>query len=253
MKVSVIIPTYNRQDDLKRCLASLMYQTVAPYEVVIVDDSDKVDIEQYLKQMWGDPPVIPVRGVPCSEIVLRYIRHRGERSLARCENLGVRHASGDIVLILDDDVVLDEHYIEEIVRTYVSLPEVLGVQGFITNAYTPCFVKNQLRKYLCKHGFFYAYREHERCRVWTDKINPVPSDLHTTYPYKTRNMVFCEWLSGCNNSWRRRVFDEFQFDENLLGYSDGEDVDFSYRVYKRYPGSLVLNPRALLVHHAKKK
>jgi hypothetical protein len=125
-------------------------------------------------------------------------------------------------------------------KTYKEHPYALGVQGYITNGYVPSPLKNILRRFL-----MYSYREKDGCSV-------LPNG-HTSYPYEPRHVISCKWLSGCNNSWKRKVFDEFQFDNNLLGYSFNEDVDFSYRVYKKYPGSLLMTPKARLVHNTVKK
>jgi GT2 family glycosyltransferase len=61
-------------------------------------------------------------------------------------------------------------------------------------------------------------------------------------------VIGCQWLSGCNQSYRRVVFRDFVFDENVKRYSFGEDVDFSYRIYKTSPGSLLMTPNARLTH-----
>ena len=40
MKISVIIPTFNREKHLKNCLSSLLIQTKKPHEILIIDNSD---------------------------------------------------------------------------------------------------------------------------------------------------------------------------------------------------------------------
>ena len=50
-------------------------------------------------------------------------------------------------------------------------------------------------------------------------------------------------------SIRKAVFDEFQFDENLTGYSFGEDFLFSHSIYKKYPNSLLITPIAIAIHN----
>ncbi|MCK4808655.1 MAG: glycosyltransferase, partial [Candidatus Aenigmarchaeota archaeon] len=48
-KVSVIISTYNRQEDLRKTLDSLSSQTVLPYELIIVDESTDGSIKKLIK------------------------------------------------------------------------------------------------------------------------------------------------------------------------------------------------------------
>ena len=55
-----------------------------------------------------------------------------------------------------------------------------------------------------------------------------------------------ECLSGCNMAYRREVLDALSFDERLDGYALGEDLQFSYRVSRRW--ELVLTPEARLDH-----
>jgi len=49
-------------------------------------------------------------------------------------------------------------------------------------------------------------------------------------------------------SYRRSVFNEFQFDEKLKGYALGEDFLFSNSIHQRYPRSLLLTPDAMATH-----
>jgi GT2 family glycosyltransferase len=59
-----------------------------------------------------------------------------------------------------------------------------------------------------------------------------------------------EWLSGCNMVCRREVLDGMDFDWRLLRYSYSEDVDLSYRIYKKFGrGSLWFLSNAKLLHN----
>ena len=81
MKLSIVIPTYNRNDVLGECLSSLEPNQA---EIIVVDD--------------GSP--VPVQA-PSYVRVLRHDRNRGRA--AAC-NTGLRAASNDLVLIIDDDI-----------------------------------------------------------------------------------------------------------------------------------------------------
>jgi glycosyltransferase involved in cell wall biosynthesis len=105
MQVSVIIPTYNRQKDLKTCLNSILIQTKLPKEVIIVDDSDNDKIENLITEENGI--------FENKNIDLRYIRNKRGKSLTIARNVGIDNSTGDVVLFLDDDVILDKDYIKE--------------------------------------------------------------------------------------------------------------------------------------------
>ena len=49
-------------------------------------------------------------------------------------------------------------------------------------------------------------------------------------------------------AYKREVFKEQKFDENLLGYTVVEDIDFTFRLFKKYPKSLYITPFAKIKH-----
>lgn len=58
------------------------------------------------------------------------------------------------------------------------------------------------------------------------------------------------WASGSNMNVRKEIFDHEKFDPQLLRYSYGEDLDFSFRVYKRFGSNAILfQPKAKLIHN----
>lgn len=100
MKYSIIVPVYNRPDEVDELLASLVGQTEKDFEVVIVEDGSSK---------------------PCKEVCDRYsgaldlhyyIKPNGGPGQSR--NYGVERAKGDYVLILDSDVVLPPGYISSV-------------------------------------------------------------------------------------------------------------------------------------------
>ena len=226
MKLSIVIPTYNRAKELDEALDSVISQTSLPEEVIIVDDSDDDAVENLTGRRGSE---FEEKGV-----FLRYIRNKREKSLTIARNIGIESATGDIILFLDDDVVLDKDYIKEILRVYEEEPDALGVQGYITNVSLPRRW-NAINKIL-----FLGHLEKNRCSV-------LPS-TNTTYPYPLERTISCEWLSGSNQSYKRSVLERFRYDENLKRYSYKEDVDLSYRVYRQHPDSLYMTPHAKLVH-----
>lgn len=97
MMFSIIIPVYNRPDEVDELLESLTHQTVEDFEVVIVEDGSKV---------------------PCRDVCEKYEAKLDIQYFAKpnsgpgqSRNYGVERAKGEYVLILDSDVVLPEGYI----------------------------------------------------------------------------------------------------------------------------------------------
>jgi GT2 family glycosyltransferase len=73
----------------------------------------------------------------------------------------------------------------------------------------------------------------------------LPSGYYTT-PVRATEAREAEALRLCGLAFRRRVLDEFTFDESLEGYAFKEDIDFSYRVSQRY--RLMVCPDARFRH-----
>jgi glycosyltransferase involved in cell wall biosynthesis len=87
--VSVIIPHYNSLDLLWEAIDSIARQTVAPREIIVVDDASGLPFE--LPPHCGD------------EIALRLIRETVNRGAAWCRNRGIEAATGDLIAFLDAD------------------------------------------------------------------------------------------------------------------------------------------------------
>lgn len=102
MKISVIIPTYNRKDVLKTTLLSLNGQTFKDFEVIVADDGSSDGTEQMVKTLDLSYP----------------IRHVWQKNSGRSagRNMGLEKAEGDIILFIDDHIIVDGRLIEEHVR-----------------------------------------------------------------------------------------------------------------------------------------
>lgn len=113
--VSVIVPTCERADDLRRCLASLLAQrTRHEVEVIVVDNCPSTESARSV-----------VRDFPAVRLVAE---PRPGLSFAR--NTGIARASGTIILATDDDVVAPETWIETLVEPFVR-PDVMAVTGHV--------------------------------------------------------------------------------------------------------------------------
>ena len=89
--VSVIIPTYNRALKTARAVSSVLYQTVADVEILVVDDGSKDDTSTVVMDMMKTEPKLSL--VRCEE--------RG--GVTEATRLGIEHARGPLITILDSD------------------------------------------------------------------------------------------------------------------------------------------------------
>lgn len=87
--ISVVIPVYNRERDIRRAIASVLRQTLPPREVIVVDDGSTDSTDAAVRAI-GDPR-------------LRLIRHERNLGAAAARNTGVTAAAGTWIAFLDSD------------------------------------------------------------------------------------------------------------------------------------------------------
>lgn len=231
LKISIIIPTYNRPDDLAKCIDSILKQTVKPQEIIVVDDGDLQSL-----------PFISECKTLC--IGYRYHKKKGNRGPAASRNIGARQARGDIVFFFDDDVVLFSNYIEEIMKVYDFHPEraiIGGVGGIIANT-------KQIVLFRRLFHMVFLISSTKPGKILPSGFSSTDMGPKDFIPGKITQVDF---LPGGVCSFRKEIFSEFLFPEDYREYSRGEDKEFSYRVSRKY--KLFVNPGARLLHNESPK
>jgi len=117
--VSVIIPTFNRKDDLLSCLISLKNSTYPDLEIIVVDNASTDGTYDAVKQIFPDVKIV-----------------RNERNLGVTggRNRGAIESRGDYLLFLDHDMIVDRQMIEELLKVVMADPKI-GIAGPIIYYY----------------------------------------------------------------------------------------------------------------------
>ena len=92
-KISVVIPTHNRPDLLKRAVESVLKQTFQDFEIIVVSDGPN-DQNKVIIEKFADPRI-------------RYFEHPFNKGAPAARNTGIKNSSGEFIAFLDDD---DEWY-----------------------------------------------------------------------------------------------------------------------------------------------
>lgn len=108
-RVSVIIPTYNREEYLREAIDSVLRQTFGDLELLVVDDGS-TDSTSALTNVIGDPRI-------------HYLA-QSHRGLSAALNLGLQNARGEYVARLDSDDVYLKDALATLVRNIETLPAV---------------------------------------------------------------------------------------------------------------------------------
>lgn len=201
MKLSVIIPTYNRKDILKKCLNALFNQTFSHsnYELIVIDDGSTDGTEALVKSL--------LNGSPCA---LRYFKQEN-KGPAAARNVGIKNASGKIVFLTGDDIIATPTLLVEHIRWHTERFQQnnMAILGYVT--WAPEIKITPFMHWLENGGPQFCY-------------------------YKFQNGGEVEWkyLWTPNVSFKR----EFLIDNNLFfderfPYAAYEDIEFGYRLAKR--------------------
>ncbi|MCG8528302.1 MAG: glycosyltransferase [Opitutales bacterium] len=107
MKVSILIPTYNRADLLKKCLQSCTDQTLPPYEILIGDDSSQpLDSDFFSEFDSGNP------------IKIRYLPNNPALGQGLNVDRLIREASGTHICLIHDDDLLQKNALEDLSKPF---------------------------------------------------------------------------------------------------------------------------------------
>lgn len=107
MKVSVIIPVYNEEAVIADCLESLSKQSYKDIEIVVVDDGSTDNTLSLISNFQ----------FPISNFQLLKQKHKGPGA---ARNLGVRHATGEILVFVDADMSFDKDFLENLIAPIIK-------------------------------------------------------------------------------------------------------------------------------------
>ncbi len=130
MRFSIVIPTHNEADDIVDTLEALLRLEYSDYEILIVDDSS------------DDTPQI-IHGYP----QVRYLRQTRGRGRAAARNEGILQTSGDVVVILNADVILPPDFLTRLVKHYRNGADYVLVENRVlhTDRLLPRYMEAQHR------------------------------------------------------------------------------------------------------------
>ena len=115
MKYSIVVPVYNRPDEIDELLASLPLQPKADYEVIVVEDGSDIKCDKVVERYAQTLPV-------------SYF-FKPNSGPGQTRNYGARRAKGDWIIVLDSDIILPEGYLAAIDSFLSSHPQVDAFGG----------------------------------------------------------------------------------------------------------------------------
>jgi len=220
LRLSVVICTKDRPDSLAETLETLLRQTRLPDELVVIDDG-RLDVASLAEAARR------------RNVAFVYHNKSDAPGLAASRCAGIEKSSGDVILFLDDDVLLDGSYIAGIMSVYESDGErkIGGCEGVLQGIrYRP------LQMLLLR--FFGMDAPKREGQILKNFLGVLVRNI--------AQPTAVQWLSGCNMSYRREALASVEIPADLEGWGAGEDRAISYQVGQRW--RLIATPAARLVH-----
>lgn len=173
-KVSVIVPVYNSEQELRDCLDSLVEQTEKDIEIIVIDDGSTDNSPEIEAEYQKKYPNVKV--------------YRNERNLGQSEtrNRGIELAEGDYIAFLDSDDYVNPGMYEELYQAAVdnNMPELI-VTGL-------SFVKGN------------EYRKKDLTFISKQSTTII-------HPMENPDQVFFESPSLCNKLFRKDTVKNYKF------------------------------------------
>lgn len=191
--VTVLIPNYNGEAFIENCLVSLSKQTYKDFDILIVDNSSEDKSADFIEQNYPE---------------VKLVRLDQNYGFSRAVNEGIRLIKSKYLVLLNNDTVCDEHFIEALVSEIEKDDTVFSVASKMIQMYAPDKIDGAGDLY-CALGWAFA----------------LGKDMN-----KKRYSKACNVFSACGGAaiYRRDLFEQIgYFDE--LHFTYLEDVDVGYR------------------------
>ncbi|MCU7741457.1 glycosyltransferase [Priestia megaterium] len=265
IEISVIIPSYNKYPQNLFTLFSLENQTfdTSKMEVIFIDDNSTDSTES------------AIVGYPFPYL-LKYIKCEKNGGRARARNLGIKAASGKVIIFLDAEILVEKNFIKKHYLTHQENPNsvvsaVMQLKGIYSVIFKDFEQKqldhfynliNENVKYLKKWN---SLKDNKECLEMITKEDILKNNFQDLTFSKPLEKFYEEELlqyygdlfSGFHFPWlafmsgnvsvRKEMLDKAgYFDENFEGYG-WEDIELGYRLY--LTGVNFLNQKYIQSYH----
>jgi len=209
MNISVVIPSYNRKDFLKRSIDSAINQTKKPLEIIVVDDGSTDGTETMIKSDYD---------------FVKFIKQKN-KGVSAARNIGIKVSIGEWICFLDSDDEWKKDKLEKQINAMKSNP---GYKFFHSNE---IWIKNGLRINQKKKHKKYGGDIFDKCLDMC-RISPSSVMINKTVFDEVGNfnedLVVCEdyelWLRICDK------YKVFFIDEPLIIKYGGHQGQLSYSI-----------------------
>jgi len=231
VKISIVIPTYNRNEMLCRTITNILSFKHQYHELIIVDQTRQRDPQTkiFLQEL-----------IEKNKIKYLYIDNP---NVPNAMNMGIKEASGDMIFFFDDDVEICENTIPSHISGY-SGPDIGCVTGKV-------IIKNdgQEGNMVLKNSITIKRLLKSFLFLFLKKRASYVGKLGVLSNYSGDKILPADSCIGCNVSFKKEVFEKCGFfDTNFKGNAVRFETDMSVRLRRGGYGIMYI-PQAAIVHY----
>ncbi len=219
--LSVIIPTHNRQEILKKCLFALKAQLLKAdqYEIIVVDDGSTDQTKKMVNEL---------KEKQLPNLSYFYQTNQGQ---GNARNLGIQKAKGEIIVLIGDDIIVTPDFLAEHQKIHTLHPEKnAAVLGFID--WHPDLKVTPFMRFLTNGScIFGKYGGHQF--AFEKLADKEVADYNFFY---TSNL-----------SLKKELLLKYPFATEFSKYG-WEDIELGYRLTKQENLTLYYQPKATAYH-----
>ena len=223
-KITLLVSTYNWPEALKVSLNSVLKQTVMPCEVVIADDGSKEETKVLIDDFRKRCPV-PV--IHCWQ------EDKGFRK-TRIMNTAIANASGDYIVQIDGDIVIDKNFIADHISQMRPYTFVRGSRACLR----PEITGSVLKKGVCDVSLF--------SKQVVNGLNAFRSKFLSLFMCHKSSDV--GHVIGCNTAfWKEDFVAVNGYNNELTGWGH-EDIELAARLYNNGTAMRKVKSLAIAFH-----
>ena len=207
MKISIVIPNWNGKKLLEKNLPLVFKALPKKAEIIIIDNGSTDGSVEEIKNL-------KLKMKNCN-LKLKIILNKTNLGFARAVNQGVKKARGDLVVLLNNDVIPEKGFLQKCLNHFEDL-KVFAVSF------------NEQNWSWAKIKWANGFIEHESGSK-TDKVH------------------FSGWASGGSAVFRKSIWEKLGGLDEIYSPFYWEDVDLSYRAWKR-DYKILWEPKAVVCH-----
>lgn len=232
LPITVGIPTLNRPNSLQNTLESYFLYDYIPKQIIIVDQSFNVNIQEENKKI--------IFSLNQYNNIFYY--YQKEPSSTSSRNKIIQETKNEILVFSDDDININK---DTLINVYnlMQNKKISMIAG-----------QNELsKKTKGIIGYFIGTKS-----FINRKIGHVTLTMLGRYPNNIKGEIDTQWAQGYFFVVRKSLVDKWnlKFDENLTGYAYNEDCDFTYSYYKyakKESLQCVLSDKVIVKHFGSKE